>query len=382
MKIIIAPDSFKGSLTSTEAAHAIACGLRDADPYATLVEIPLADGGEGSVEAVAERLDAQIVTIDTVNPLMKKMTAKYAIAETAEGKTTIIETAAASGLNTVSRDERDIMASSTFGTGLIIADAFSRGCRNFIVGLGGSATNDAGLGILAALGYRLLDRNGKTLTPSGASLSELARIVASRDDDALRDCRFTLMCDVDNPLYGKSGAAFTFAAQKGASPQQIEQLDLGLRNWSRCVTRDLGIDVAELPGAGAAGGLGAMFAAFFNAEMRSGIEMVLDLAGFDDELRDADLVITGEGRMDSQTLHGKVPMGVLRHARRAAVPVIALSGAIDHCEEFDRAGMSGVFSIQPSPVSLDEAMQRETASRNLRSTASQIMQLIKAFTCK
>ena len=323
-KIIIASDSFKGSLTSAQVASSIAEGLRSVCADLDIVEVSVADGGEGTVEALRDTLGGRIVRCKVHDPLMREMEAAYAIL--ADGCTAVLEMASASGLPLLTSEERNPLKTSTFGTGELIADALDRGCRQFLVGIGGSATNDGGMGVFAALGYRFLDRQGRVLPACGESLLKVADIDVSGVNPRLREAFFNVACDVDTPFCGPDGAAYVFAPQKGASPSDVEFLDKGLANFASVVQRRLGRDVRFVPGAGAAGGLGGGFLAFSNARLKKGIDMVLDAINFDALLEGADAVITGEGRIDSQTFKGKTPYGVMCRARAKDIPVYAIGG--------------------------------------------------------
>ena len=284
--------------------------------------------------------------------------------------------ASASGITLISEKERDPFITTTYGTGQLIADAYSRGCRHFIVGVGGSATNDAGKGMLEALGCRFLNADGKELAPGGRSLNELSFIDISEMDKSLLDSEFTIICDVCNPLFGEQGAAYVFASQKGASPAGIKILDNGLKRFAACVKAQFETDIAHVPGAGAAGGLGAAFIAFFNAVLKPGITTVLDVLCFENYLSGADLVITGEGKVDGQTLMGKVPQGVLTLAQKYDIPVVVLGGAVESRQVLTAAGFLGVFCIQSSAIPLSEALNANVTVENLKQTASQIVRLL------
>ena len=339
-KIIIASDSFKGSLTSAQVASSIAEGLRSVCADLEIVEVSVADGGEGTVEALRDTLGGRIVRCKVHDPLMREMEAAYAILS--DGCTAVLEMASASGLPLLSSEERNPLKTSTFGTGELIADALDRGCRQFLVGIGGSATNDGGMGVFAALGYRFLDGQGRVLPACGESLLKVADIDVSGVNPRLREAFFNIACDVDTPFCGPDGAAYVFAPQKGASPSDVEFLDKGLANFASVVQRRLGRDVRFVPGAGAAGGLGGGLLAFSNARLKKGIDMVLDAINFDALLEGADAVITGEGRIDSQTFKGKTPYGVMCRARAKGIPVYAIGG----CASLD--GVPGVSLLADS----------------------------------
>lgn len=355
MKIIIASDSFKGSLTSAQVAAAAAEGILGVDPTAEVVSLSVADGGEGTAGALVSALGAEWVECATVDPLGRPITARYGIAG---GTTAILDVASASGLTLLREGERDIMAASSRGTGMMILDAYSRGCRRFMVGLGGSATCDGGTGMLSALGVRV---RGGAIDMSDAMTEIL-------------DCDFTLISDVTNPLCGPEGAARVFGPQKGATPAQVELLNRALRRYASEVDRATGRDVADTPGAGAAGGLGFAFLAFFShSRLVSGADAVLDLIGFDEALEGADLVITGEGRIDRQTLFGKLPMCVCRRAASKGVPTVAIAGAVADRDALMDAGFADVYPIHQHPLPLACAMDPAVAIPAIANTCAEVI---------
>ena len=374
MRIVVCPDSFKGSLSAVEAADAIVRGIRIgvADAGVEVVSIPLADGGEGTVEALVRATGGCIRRVRVRDPLGREIDSFYGVL--GDGRTAVVETAAASGLTLLAESERNPLATCTFGTGELIRAAAESGVERLIIGLGGSATNDAGAGAMTALGARFLDANGRRLPPGGGALVNLDRIDVSGLDFPEGRVRVEGACDVNNPLVGPTGASVVFGPQKGASGEMVDRLDAGLARWAEVVKRDLGKDVAGLPGAGAAGGLGAALAAFLDAELRSGIDIVLEAVGFDEHLKGADLVITGEGRIDEQTRFGKAVGGVLRHASAAGVPVVAVAGSCagDLRPLYD-AGLTAAFSIAPGPMSVAYSMSR--ASELLISLSANIARL-------
>lgn len=386
MKIVIASDSFKGSLASMEVARSVEMGILDVFPSCDIVKVAVADGGEGTMDALCQSLGGKVVRIPVEDPIGRTINASYVILE--DGNTAVLEMSSASGLTLLTPAERNPMLTSTYGTGQLIDDAIGRGCRRFLVGIGGSATNDAGMGMLTALGYRFLDAEGNELPGAGASLSKVCGIDCSGVSQAVRDSEFIVACDVDSPLYGPDGAAYVFAPQKGADPDMVKALDDGLRHYADVVASYTGKipmhggpsctgetsimkDAASMPGAGAAGGLGYAFVAFFGARLQRGVDMVLDAVGFDSIIEGADLVITGEGRIDAQTLTGKTPYGVLQRASRQNIPVIALAGsvALD-----DSSGFTAIRQITPPDMQLSEAMLPAVASANLRRTISALLQ--------
>lgn len=372
MKIVIASDSFKGSLASMEVARSVELGILDVFPSCDVVKVAVADGGEGTMDALCQSLGGKVVRIPVEDPIGRTINASYVILE--DGNTAVLEMSSASGLTLLTPAERNPMLTSTYGTGQLIDDAIGRGCRRFLVGIGGSATNDAGMGMLTALGYRFLDAEGNELPGAGASLSKVCGIDCSGVSQAVRDSEFIVACDVDSPLYGPDGAAYVFAPQKGADPDMVKALDDGLRQYADAVASgeaSIMKDAASMPGAGAAGGLGYAFVAFFGARLQRGVDMVLDAVGFDSIIEGADLVITGEGRIDTQTLTGKTPYGVLQRASRQNIPVIALAGsvALD-----DSSGFTAIRQITPPDMQLSEAMLPAVASANLRRTISALLQ--------
>lgn len=372
--MVVACDSFKGSLTAAEASSAVASGvLASADGVQTVC-VPVADGGEGTVEMIAGALGGRYVTVRVTGPLGRPADARYAVVRP-HGQTVesaVIELAQASGLPLLSPSERDPLTASTRGTGELIADAYSRGCRSFIIGLGGSATNDGGTGLLRALGVRFLDREGNELPEGGAPLARLSSIDTTSAREDIMRCRFTVLCDVDNPLTGPCGASAIFGPQKGASESDVALLDRALARYGECLRGIAGKDIASMPGAGAAGGTAAAFMAFFNAEMVPGITTALRLTGFDSIVSEASLIITGEGHIDAQTLSGKAPYGVLEAGMRKGVPVIALAGGVADRDRLMSAGFADVVCIVPSGMPLDEAMKKTAAERNLRHAAAMV----------
>ncbi len=369
-KILLAIDSFKGCLSSLEVAAAVEDGIRKIYPACEVVKVPIADGGEGTTEALVWATKGQMYTLEVNNPLMQPVHATYGIL--GDGHTAVIEMSAASGLPLVPEGRRNPMLTTTYGTGQLIADALGRGCTNFILGIGGSATNDAGIGMLQALGYRFLDANGQVLGQGGQILEQVASIDASTRNPLLNGAQFKVACDVDNPFSGKRGAAYIYAPQKGADPQMVETLDRGLKHFASVLKIQLHKDIDEVPGSGAAGGMGGGLLAFLDAVLQPGIRLVLDTLHFDDLLEGVDLVITGEGRMDAQTAMGKAPQGIAEAANRKGIPIIAITGNIENAEAINRIGICGVFSIVPCPMSLQEAMNPDTARHNIRQTAEQL----------
>lgn len=369
MNIVIAPDSFKESLSALDVARAIEAGFREVFPDAHYLKVPVADGGEGTVQALIDATGGTRRTLTVTGPTGTAIEAAYGLTESTG--LAVIEMAAASGLERVPVDARDPRVTTTFGTGQLIRDALDAGARHFVIGLGGSATNDGGAGLLQALGVRLLDADGRDLGPGGAALARLARIDVAGLDPRLAACRIDVACDVTNPLVGPTGASAVFGPQKGATPAMVEELDRCLRRFAEVIHRDLGKDVADIPGTGAAGGLGAALLAVLGARLRPGCEVVTDAIELERLVAGADLVITGEGRTDGQTLYGKTPVGVARVAARCGVPVIGLSGALTLDSAAVHAhGIDAVFAAVRRPCTVDEALR--DAAVNLRSAARNV----------
>ncbi|MDD5708126.1 MAG: glycerate kinase [Kiritimatiellae bacterium] len=343
-RIAIAPDSFKGSLSAMEAAASIAEGLKLALPHVRVRLIPMADGGEGTVDAMIEALGARHVRAPVRNPLGRKITACYGWH--ARRKLAVMEMAAASGLTLLTPRERHPLRTSTSGTGELLRHALDRGVRHIVIGIGGSATNDGGTGMASALGARFLDRHGRDLPPGGGALIHLRRVVLDGLDARLTRTRIEAACDVTNPLCGPRGASFVYGPQKGATPAMARRLDGGLARLAEAMQTLLGRDLAQVPGAGAAGGLGFGLMAFCGAQLRRGVEMVAECAGLEPRLKGCDLVITGEGRIDGQTVQGKTPVGVAAVARRVGIPTIAICGCLgDGYEAVHAAGIAAVFPV-------------------------------------
>lgn len=389
MRVLIAPDKFKGSLSAVEAARAMSEGVLLADPGAEVVLSPMADGGEGTVEAVAAATGASVESRRVAGPMPGQVAdASWVMLAGSDGllggvpgaadfvgagdRVAVLEMAQASGLWLVPAERRDPMSASTYGTGELIKAALDAGCGRIIVGVGGSATVDGGAGMAAALGYRFLDARGMELRGRGASLEAIERIDASGRDPRLGDAGFLVASDVDNPLLGPCGAAAVFGPQKGAGPEQVRRLESGLGRLADAMARDLGADVRNMPGAGAAGGLGAGLMAFCGARLVSGVRLVASITGLDGKLADADLVLTGEGSFDSQTARGKTPAGVVEAARRHGVPAVVMAGRLAAAEDLPG---SASFCILPGPMDLAHAMR--DARDNLRGATARLVRLIE-----
>lgn len=377
LKIVIAPDSFKGSLTALEVCEAAARGIRQIDAQIEIVQVPMADGGEGTVQSLVDATGGELVTERVTGPLGDPVEAVYGLL--GDGESAVIEMAAASGLPLVPEEQRNPLNTTTCGTGELIAAALDQGRRKLIVGIGGSATTDAGAGMAQALGVRLLDDEGEPIGFGGAELGRLATIEMSRADPRLQEAEIRVACDVDNPLYGERGAAFVYGPQKGASAEDVKVLDANLRHFADVVQRDLGLDVRDIPGAGAAGGLGAGLVAFCGASLEPGVDIVIDAVDLPGAMRGADLCVTGEGAIDSQTAFGKTPAGVTSVARSGGVPVIALAGgvAFDAVSLHER-GFSALASILNRPMSLAEAMAPDRAREMIAFTAQQMVRCFLA----
>ena len=374
MKIVIAPDSYKESLSALEVAQAVEAGFRQVFPDADYVLVPVADGGEGTVDAMVAATGGRKETVTVSGPLGEPVEAFYGL--TGDGDTAVIEMAAASGLALVPPDRRNPLLTNSRGTGELIRAALDAGARRFFLGIGGSATNDGGAGMVQALGVRLLDLEGRELDGSGGDLARLERIDVSALDPRLAECRIEVACDVDNPLTGARGASAVFGPQKGATPEMVQALDANLARLARIVERDLGVAVDAVPGAGAAGGMGAAMLAFFGATLKPGIEIVTAAVDLDTHVRDADLVITGEGRIDFQTVHGKTPIGVARVAKRHGKPVIGIAGSLGAEVGVVHAhGIDAVFSVLGKPCTLDEALR--DAAANVELTARNVAAVLR-----
>lgn len=357
MKIIIAPDSFKGSLTALQVAKSIEKGIKKVDASIETILVPMADGGEGTVQSLVDASDGQVIEAIANDPLMRPFQSFYGIM--GDKKTAVIEMAAASGLPLLKSNERNPLKTSTFGTGELIVDALSKGCSSIIIGLGGSATNDGGTGMAQALGVRFLNKKGEELQMCGAELNNVAIIDISGLDKRLKNVKFVAACDVDNPLCGADGASNVYGRQKGASDSDVLFLDKGLMHLSNLMKAQFDIDFCDYQGAGAAGGLGFGVMCFLGAKLERGIEIVTRATNLAAQLQGADLVITGEGRIDAQTAFGKTPFGVAQVAKQANIPVVAIAGGLGvGYQELYAKGFDGIFSLTNGPMTLDEAMER------------------------
>ncbi|CAI1085948.1 Glycerate kinase [Serratia quinivorans] len=371
-KVVIAPDSFKESLSAMEVAEAIERGFRQIYPQVQYVKLPMADGGEGTVDSMVAATGGEIVRVEVTGPLGQPVSAFYGLL--GEGETAVIEMAAASGLHLAPKERRDPRITTSYGTGELILAALERGVKAIILGIGGSATNDGGAGMMQALGARLLDDQQQPLPPGGAALARLAQIDLSAVDPRLQQVSVTAACDVDNPLCGPHGASAVFGPQKGATPEMVTQLDAALSHFGSLLQQATGREVLNAPGAGAAGGMGAALLGMLNARLRPGIEIVIETLRLEEALRDADLVITGEGRLDSQSIHGKTPIGVARVAKRHGLPVIGIAGSLSKdYQVVHQHGIDAAFSVLDRVVTLEEALT--DAATNLEVTARNVAAL-------
>ncbi len=363
MKIVIAIDSFKGSLTSMEAGQAVMDSIQNLFPHCQTELIPIADGGEGMLSVMMNTTQGRLQTLKAHNPCMEKIAANYGISH--DRKTAFIEMANISGLPLIKKEQQNPLKTTTYGTGELIRDALDKGCTEFIIGIGGSATNDAGTGMLQALGFLFLDKDGKALGKGGEILPQIVHIDRQNIHPSLKNAHFIVACDVQNPFYGPNGAAAVYARQKGADDAMIEELDRGMRSFAQVILKETGRDISNIPGSGAAGGMGGGMLAFLNAELRSGADLLLDLSQFESKIADADLIITGEGRIDRQSLMGKIPGKILEIGKRKGIPVIAIAGCVEDEEMLLKAGFRGVYSTKPQDMTLEEAMKKEVAIRNI-----------------
>lgn len=378
MKIVIAIDSLKGSLSSIEAANAIKKGIENAKLNADIEIKPLADGGEGTVDALVDGMNGKRKVVKVCGPAGNSVEATYGILE--DSKTAIMEMAQAAGITQVFGDEKNPLKTTTYGVGEMIKAAINEGCRNFIMGIGGSATNDAGVGMLQALGFKFYDENNNLVGLGGEVLNQIKRIDDSEKLKELDECNFKIACDVNNPLFGLNGAAHIYGPQKGATPKIVEELDKGLVNFSEIVKKDLNKDLANTPGAGAAGGLGYGFLTFLNSKLESGVKIILEETRLEDSLKDADIVVTGEGRLDNQTAMGKAPIGVAKLAKKHGAKVIAIAGCTtDDAVACNEEGIDAFFAIVNKATTLEEAMDHKNAENNMINTSTQIFNLVRVL---
>ncbi|MGB6371015.1 MAG: glycerate kinase [Atribacterota bacterium] len=374
MKIVVAPDSFKGSLTAVEVSDAIEQGIREIFPEAEIVKIPMADGGDGTVQCLVNATGGDILREKVTDPLGDEVLASYGIL--GDKKTAVIEMAEASGLTLVPENKRNPLITTTYGTGQLIKAALDQGCRKMIIGIGGSATNDGGAGMVQALGAKLLDKDGEEIGFGGGELKKVFRIDISYMDKRLSNTKVVVASDVTNPLCGSKGASRIYGPQKGATPEIIKELDESLAYFAEIIKRDLNKDIKDIPGAGAAGGLGASLIAFLDAELRPGIEIMIEIVKLEQVIKDADLVITGEGKIDSQTIYGKAPIGVAKIAKRYNIPVIAIAAIIgDDAGIVHQYGISSLISVSAQPMRLDESVSNKVLL--IKNSIKQSMRAIK-----
>ena len=385
MKVVISIDSFKGSLTSIQAAQAIEKGIKRVEKEAEVVIKPLADGGEGTVDALVDGMGGNMEFIKVTGPAGKPVLAKYGIIcptnpDMEETNTAIMEMSQAAGITQVIDKERNPLYTTTYGVGQMIADAIYKGCRRFIMGIGGSATNDGGVGMLQALGYDFLDKDGNQINHGSIGLKDLVQIKDDNVISELKDCEFHIACDVTNPLCGEEGCSAIFGPQKGATKQMVQDMDQWLADYAKIAKQSFIKADANKPGTGAAGGLGFAFLTFTNATLKSGVDLILNETKLEEEIKDADIVITGEGCLDAQTAMGKAPIGVTKLAKKYGKLVLGFSGAVTKgataCNE---AGIDAYFPIVRSAVSLEEAMMKKNAQENLTDTVEQVFRLIKVL---
>ena len=375
MKVVVAIDSLKGSLSSLEAGEAIKSGVLNAIPDAEVCVRPLADGGEGTVEALALGMGGELKTVEVTGPLGEKVNCLYGIME--ESKTAILEMSGAAGITLVADEMRNPLHTTTYGVGEVIKDAIANGCRHFIVGIGGSATNDGGIGMLQALGYGMLDKNGNQVPFGAKGIKEIVTITDDQVIPELKECSFRIACDVTNPLCGERGCSAVYGPQKGATPEMVKDMDAWLSDYAKLVAAKYEKADAEYPGTGAAGGMGFAFLAYTNAVLESGIKIILEETKLEDYVKDADIVVTGEGRLDGQTAFGKAPIGVAKIAKKFDKTVLAFAGAVTKdavvCNEH---GIDAFFPILRRIQTLQEAMTPEIARDNMVTTVEQVFRLI------
>lgn len=375
MKVVVAIDSLKGSLSSTEAGTAAKEGILNAKPDAKVIVKPLADGGEGTVDALIEGLNGERVDITVTGPMGAPVPCYYGYLK--ESNTAIIEMASAAGITLVLDKEKNPLLATTYGVGEMIANAMELGCRNFIIGIGGSATNDGGIGMLKALGYEFLDKDGTDTGEGAQALAKVASVNTEKRNPLISQCKFRIACDVNNPLCGKNGATYIYGPQKGVTDDLKADLDAGMANFAKITAAVLGHDNSKTEGAGAAGGLGFAFLSYIGAELTPGIELILNAVGLEDELKDADIAVTGEGRLDHQTAMGKAPVGVARLAKKHGAKVIAFAGAVtEGATACNKAGIDAFFPIVRGAATLEEAMEKENAYKNMAAAVEQVFRLL------
>lgn len=375
MKVVAAIDSLKGSLSSMEAGFAVKAGILKAHPDAEVIVKPLADGGEGTTDALIEGMGGERILLTVTGPLGNQVQAYYGYLK--ETNTAIIEMAAAAGITLISKTERNPREATTFGVGEMILDALKRGCRNFIIGIGGSATNDGGIGMLQALGFSFLDKHNKEVERGAKVLNRIQSISVENVCPELKECHFQIACDVTNPLCGEHGATYIYGPQKGVTTDMSESLDAAMAHYARITADTFGSDHQYTEGAGAAGGLGFAFLSFLHAELTPGIDLILSATNLENTLRDADFVVTGEGRLDHQTAMGKAPVGVAKLAKKHGVKVIAFAGSVTQDARLcNTAGIDAFFPIVRGITTLEDAMNPETARQNMTDSVEQVFRLL------
>lgn len=374
MKIVIAPDSFKGSLSAVDVSDSIERGILKVIPEAEIIKLPMSDGGEGLVNTILTVLGGTMVQKEVTGPLGDKVLADFAIVE--EGQTAVIEMAEASGLPLVPPDQRNPLLTTTYGTGELIKAALDKNVKKIIIGIGGSATNDAGVGMAQALGVKFLDKEKNCISFGGGELNKIEKIDLSDLDPRIKDVEVKVACDVNNPLYGHNGAAYIYGPQKGATKEVVRILDDNLSYIGKKIKDEMGIDLQNIPGAGAAGGLGAGLVAFLDGKLVSGLDIVLNTYNIEEIMKDTSLVITGEGKIDEQSVNGKVTVGVAKKAKSYGIPVIALAGTVNNkaLKELNKH-IDAIFSIIPAPVDLDEAFSK--SSKWIEHTIEQVFKLLR-----
>ena len=376
MNIVITPDSFKECLTATEVAKNITKGILNVYPNAKINEIPISDGGEGLLESLVIPFGGKIISVKVKDPLSRDIYSEYGILK--DGKTAVIEMAKASGLELLKDKEKNPLITTTFGTGQLIKDALDKGCKKLIIGLGGSATNDGGSGMAKALGIKFFNARNEELKPGGGNLGSLNNIDLSGIDKRIKDCEIVVACDVTNPLTGPNGASYVYGAQKGGSQETLDVLDQNLKNYANIIKAAINKDIESIAGAGAAGGTGAGLLAFLNAKLVNGIELILETLQLEAHIKKADLIITGEGKIDSQTLHGKTVAGIARMAKKHHVPVIVITGKIgEDIDPIYNMGVNAIYSIVNQPMELSTALKN--ADILIRSCTENIIRTIKSF---
>ncbi|GAB6117973.1 glycerate kinase [Thermoanaerobacter brockii subsp. lactiethylicus] len=375
MKILIAPDKFKESLSALKVADSIEKGILKVFPKAVIEKVPMADGGEGTVESLVNATGGKIIKTNVKDPLFRDIESFYGIL--GDGETAVIEMAAASGLYLLKDYERNPMITTTYGTGQLIKDALDKGCRNFIIAVGGSATNDGGAGMATALGVKFYDKDGREIGLGGGALSKIYSIDTSNLDYRLKECRFIVACDVANPLIGENGASRVYGPQKGATKEMVKVLDKNLEHYGKLLEKYFNKRIIDVPGSGAAGGLGAGLMAFLNAQLKSGIEIIIEALKLEEKIKEADIVISGEGKVDFQTAFGKTISGIAKLCKKHNKPLIVIAGTVEDIEKLYEIGVSSVFSIMEKPMSLEDAIKN--APTLLEKSAERIFRLIKVI---